>query len=135
MTASSLPTPPAGDEDGDSFDLDAFIAEAADKPFTFTFDGQRYELPSDPDFFVITNFVNGNLLTAFRRLMGDEQFKRMDASAKPFGAKALTELFDRYMKFAGLSLGKSPASSRSSRGTGRSSNRTSAATTRSRSKR
>lgn len=135
MTISSLPNPPADDEGGDSFDLDAFIAEAAGKPFTFTFDGQRYELPADPDFLVIDGFARGDLLTAFRRLMGEAQFTRMNASPKPFGAKALSELFDRYMRFAGLSLGKSPGSSRSSNGTAHNSRRTSGASTASRSRR
>jgi hypothetical protein len=89
-----------------TFDLDAALG----LPFTFTFDGQEYTLPPDVDFDTITALQSEHLQDAFAGLLGPEQWQRLDASPKVFGARAFTAVMKEYLTHLGLGMGESSAS-------------------------
>lgn len=113
-----------------SFDLDALIAEAEQRPpFEFTFGGEQYELPPDLDITIAVSLSAGDLLGSLQKLLGEEQWARIVASKATFTASAMLTLLERYGEYCGTSLGESAASSRSSKSTVRPSKRTSKGTT------
>lgn len=109
---------PVADEPEFSYDLDAVLAEREEKsPFTFPFDGAKYVLPPRPDIRAAAALSAGRLDDGLRLLLGTEQWDRMQASTKVFDDEALVGLLDAYMAHTGEDLGKSKASTRSSRNT------------------
>jgi hypothetical protein len=108
-----------------SFDLDAVLG----LPFTFTFDGEEYELPVDVPWNVSELLSEGKPEEAFRLLLGPDQWQRLDDAPKVFGPKAFTAVLGAYMEHLGLREGESQASPSSSNDTDGQSRPTSAATT------
>ncbi len=108
-----------------TFDLDATLG----LPFTFTFGGETYTLPPDVDFATLELLDNGKLDDGFRRLLGAEQWERLEASPSTFGMRAFTNVFNAYMAHLGIDAGKSAASPDSSASTVRQSKPTSSGTT------
>jgi hypothetical protein len=104
-----------------AFDLDAVLGE----PFTFTFDGEEYALPVDVDWETTKLLTAGEPEEALHRLLGDDQWSRLEESPKVFGTRSFTKLLDAYMEHLGLrDVGESSASSPSSVNTAEQSRRT-----------
>lgn len=110
-----------------TFDLDAFVADqlAAGKPFEFTYGGEKYTLPSQPDPRVAGLFDVGLYGQSFALMLGPEQHERFMASAAPLTRDAVIEVIRQHAAHAGATLGESSASSDSSANTGKRSRRTS----------
>lgn len=112
-----------------TFDLDAVIAEAKPdrrKKFTFTFDGETYTLPNDVDLLALGAASKGDVNTAFRRLMSDDDYARIQQSKKTLNYDTLFTLLNAYYEHVtGLAAGESSASTRSSTSTARPSSKTS----------
>jgi hypothetical protein len=122
------------------FDLDALIAERtaeAKPPFTFTFDGDTYEMPGVIDARIALDLSalskNPDKLEGiFRRALGDEQWDRLVQSPVMMPGEVLGSLLDRWANYAaGINLGKSLRSASSSKSTAGPSKRTSRTTTKS----
>lgn len=92
------------------FDLDAVANEAEGIPFEFTFGGEKYQLPPRVDFFAAAAFAEGDRKLGMHRLLGDEQWDRMCASAAVFDDSKLMALLDAYRAHIGASVGESDAS-------------------------
>jgi len=92
------------------FDLDALRREAEGEPFYFTFDGDDYELPPQPDFRVATAASAGRLEEMLERLLGEEQWERLAASPAPFTRDQLEALLEAYGEHLGIDMGNSAAS-------------------------
>jgi hypothetical protein len=108
----------------DVFDLDALAAEEEGEPFRFTFGGQEFAATAfDPR--ALTAFAAGDTVTAFRRMLGTEQAARFEAIDEPLTMGRLKALVTAWSEHFGLAEGEAKASSRSSKGTGRPSKRTS----------
>jgi hypothetical protein len=124
-----------------AFDLDKVIAEYAGtakkrRPYPFTFDGEKFTLPGEYDMIAVRMAAEMDLLSAFQRLLGPEQYAKVVASPTLLSPQALNAILDDYYKFlAGMAAGESSASSRSSKSTARRSSTTSANGGRSRSRR
>lgn len=99
-----------------AFDLDAYVADqlAAGTPFEFTFGGETYILPSQPDPRAAVLYDGGLYGEAFRLMLGQEQYERFVASQAPLVRDAVLEVLKRHAKHAGANLGESSASSVSS---------------------
>lgn len=93
-----------------TFDLDAVANEAEGEPFEFTFGGESYTLAASVDVRAAAMLQVGRLDTAFRLMLGEEQWERMTASPAVFNGKKLDALLDAYGKHIGISLGESAAS-------------------------
>lgn len=108
------------------FDLDALeVEDEAAEPFTFTFQGERYEMPlvGQMDFADQLNLEESTLSQSLQIILGDEQFERLlDARIKTGRMRALIEAWNAHQ---GLEPGKSQASSRRSGNTDAKSRRTS----------
>lgn len=114
------------------FDLDAVIAEeqATVEPFEFTFAGATYTLPGVVDVPAIAQFTRGEIDSAMRRLLGDNQWQRIIDSPVVLSQNALVALMGEYAeRSGGASLGELSASTGSSKNTGRPSKRTSSGST------
>lgn len=114
------------------YNLDALEGESSKEPFRFIFDGEEYELPPSPDFRAVSDMASGRLDVALERMLGTEQWQRLQDSPAVFDAVRFNALFDRYFKYAGTDMGEASASTDSSASTGRPSKRTSSGTTKSR---
>lgn len=116
-----------------SFDLDAVIAERESAtPFTFTFDGHEYSMPSDVDVRALELLSDSRINDAFELLIGADDWAQIVESPKVLGAAALGALVDAYLKHIGVSdMGESLASTRSLSSTVRPSKRTSNGSTKS----
>lgn len=91
------------------FDLDALDAEG--KPFPFKHNGKSYELPPDMDLVTLGAIDSGDFDRAMERMLGDDVWKGIRESGKPFGVKKFMALFEAYAKHLGVpSLGGSSAS-------------------------
>jgi len=122
------------------FDLDALIAERtaeANPPFTFTFDGDTYEMPGVIDARIAMDLTTlakspDKLEGIFRRALGDNQWDRLIGSPVMMPGEVLGALLDRWANYAGgVSLGKSLRSASSSKSTAERSKPTSRTTTKS----
>lgn len=119
------------------FDLDKVIAEETStgsrkKKFSFKFDGKTYTLPNEIDTLAIAAAAEGDLLEALTRLLGAEQFEVIKVSPVVLTVPTLAKLLGAYYEHvAGLSVGESAASTRSSKSTAGPSKRTSKRTTKS----
>lgn len=120
-----------------AFDLDAVLDEGDERtPFTFTWDGEEYELPPERDIRAVAAIAAGRLYVGLEALLGTEQWGRIQASPKLLTAAKLRSLLDAYAAHIdGLTSGESSASSGSSKSTARPSKRTSKGNTASRSRR
>ena len=108
------------------FDLDAMAAEAEGRePFRFMFGGVEYELSPDLDFRVVAQLNKGLIYEGLARLLGAEQWERMQASDQLLTEDMLAKLFEAYQAHTGTSLGELSASTSSSVSTVRPSKRTS----------
>lgn len=107
------------------FDLDAVIREAEGDPFVFTFAGDDYELPSQPDIRAIAAMSAGRLDQALSSLLGAEQWEQLQAADAVFDTNALQALMEAYAAHGGTSLGNSQAPTSSSKSTAARSKRTS----------
>lgn len=118
-----------------AFDLDKVIAERTAKekkrkPYQFKFDEQTFTLPAEVDSIAVRAAAQGDNLTAFRRLLGVDQFEAIAQSPTMLHPTDLEAIMKDYYDFlAGLAAGESSASSTSSRSTAGPSKRTSRATT------
>lgn len=93
----------------DAFDLDALENEG--EPFTFIHAGTKYQLPPDIDLTTLAVMDSGDLERAMQRLLGEDTWKGLVDSGKPFGVKKMMTLLNAYAKHLGLeSLGGSSAS-------------------------
>ena len=103
----------------ETFDLDAVLAERAlDRPkFTFRFGGEEFSLPPTVDLRAAAFLSGGDLLGGLKSLMGAAQWERLCAVEAVFDTDALAALMDRYMAYAGVSVGESEASTASSSNT------------------
>lgn len=111
----------------DAFDLDAAVAERIgdQTPFVFTWGGETYEMPPEIDAFAMARIAEGDLLGGFRRLFGDAQYDRLEASGRTFGHRTVEVLLERYADHLGIDLGEAFASSPLSAATARPSRPTS----------
>jgi len=126
------------------FDLDAVYAEERGEPFTFTWEGRRWELPAFGDIDWRAAGMQAEMEAAadadgmaevgvetlqklFRFAFGEEQADRWEKARQP--APAMVRLFSEWQKRSGAAVGESPASTGSSPSTGRPSRRTSTAST------
>lgn len=115
-----------------AFDLDALAREADGEPFVFTFGGDDYELPAQPDIRVAAVAANGQPLELLEQMLGAEQWGRLMESPAVFTPSLLSALLDAYAKHLGLGdVGESEASPSFYRSTVAPSKRTSNGTTRS----
>lgn len=127
----------------DVFDLDAAADEAAKEPFRFSYKGRQWQLShmSEVDWRVVENADSGEIgaiREAFHAGFGcvhdgenithTEQAVEFDRQHQ--GITAMTILFGKWMKHAGLREGESAASPTSSGGTAGPSKRPSKRTTR-----
>ena len=94
--------------------LEAIQREADPNPWPFVFDGETYYLPSDWDIRAMAAFTGGRLDDAFLILLGDEQWQRMQASPRIFGAAQLEALMTSYSQAIGVDLEKALRSGQSS---------------------
>lgn len=118
------------------FDLDKLIAEQPKtnrkKRFSFTFDGGEFVLPNDLDVIALRAAAQGDIVTAFRRVLTDEQFQRIQASSVSLTLPVLMGLMDAYYEHVtGLNAGEPRASSNSLKSTARPSKPTSKRATKS----
>lgn len=115
------------------FDLDKVIDEReAATPFTFTFDGHEYSMPSDVDVRALELLSDARIHEAFEMLIGKDDWAQIVESPKVLGASALGSLIDAYMTHIGVGdVGESLASMRSLKSTARPSKRTSNGSTKS----
>ncbi len=98
-----------------SFDLDKVLEEKTKQPFTFVFDGVTYTMPIDVELEVLDLLVGGQPAQSLELLLGEEQWKAIVESPKLLGAVAMGALIDAYFDYLGITEGKSPVSSRSSK--------------------
>lgn len=92
------------------FNLDAVAAESTAEPFEFTFGGDTFTLPPSVDLLVIGSLTSGDVAAALRRLLGEEQFARLDANPAPFTSAQFTALLNAYLAHCGLDVGEASAS-------------------------
>jgi hypothetical protein len=111
------------------FDLDALVREAETDPFVFTFGGEDYELPSQPDIRAVAAMTAGRLDQALTLLLGPDQWERMQSAEAVFDMTSLQALMEAYVAHGGTSLGNSQAPTSSSKSTAAPSKRTSNART------
>lgn len=98
---------------GEVFDLDAVAAESTKTPFRFTFGGEEYELPPVMDLRIVTSLVSGQMDDAMHRLLGAEQWRRLQASPAMFTNERFTALLNAYMAHTGTDMGEASASTSS----------------------
>lgn len=84
----------------DVFDLDALEAEGT--PFQFRHAAKVYELPPDVDLTTVALLDAGDFERVMQRLLGEDVWKGIVESDKPFGVKKLLTLFDAYAKHLGV---------------------------------
>lgn len=82
------------------FDLDALEAEG--EPFVFRHAGQEYTMPYDIDLTTVGALNAGDFERAMERLLGEEVWKGILDSGKPFGVKKMLTLLDNYAKHLGV---------------------------------
>lgn len=92
------------------FDLDAIASEANAEPFEFTFGGDTYTLPPSVDLRVVASLTSGDIADALKRLLGAEQWERLEASDAVFTAARFEALLNAYMAHNGLDVGEASAS-------------------------
>lgn len=92
------------------FDLDAVASEATAEPFEFTFGGDKFTLPPSVDLRVIGSLTAGDVTDALRRLLGEDQYQRLDTNPAPFTAAQFTALLNAYLAHCGLDVGEVSAS-------------------------
>lgn len=92
------------------FDLDAVAREAEGEPFEFTFGGEDYELPPQPDLLAVAAAAGGRIDQMLRRLLGEDQWNHMVESPATFNATHLEALMDAYGQHLGIDMGNSEAS-------------------------
>lgn len=92
------------------FDLDAVASEAAREPFTFTFGGDTYTLPPDVDLRIIGSLTSGDITDALRRMLGEEQWKKLEASPAVLTSDRFSALLNAYLAHSGLNVGEASAS-------------------------
>lgn len=98
-------------------DLDAIVDDG--EPYEFTFGGEAYQLPPDPDLKFLEYLAEGAFQAALWTVLGEEQYARLDASPAALTTKRAKALFDDYTKSLGIDPGKSSGPPRSSKRTGR----------------
>lgn len=100
-----------------SFDLDAYAAKDPAPPFTFTFRGRDWELPSMQEldaWHLLDAAGKGDqqaTLEVIRLAFGDsyDEFR----ATGPIPQRVLNGLFEQYMKHSGIQPGESAASTSS----------------------
>lgn len=100
-----------------AFNLDEIVDDG--EPFPFTFGGEDYEFPADPDLKFVEYLSEGAFQAALWTLLGEEQYQRLDASKARFTTKRAKALFDAYTKSLGIDSGKSGGPPKPSRRTAR----------------
>lgn len=110
-----------------AFDLESILDDNEDRePFTFTWDGEEYELPPVRDMRAVGAIAGGRIYDGLLLLLGPEQWARLQNSPRVLSSKRMRALLDAYNQYVdGLSSGESSASSGSSKNTARQSTRTS----------
>jgi hypothetical protein len=114
-----------------AFDLDALARETEGEPFTFTFGGDEYELPAQPDVRAITAASAGRVEEMLERLLGADQWARLQASPALLTQEMFKGLLTAYGEHLGIDVGNLSASPSFYRSTVAPSKRTSRASTRS----
>lgn len=97
------------------FDLDAVVAEREPiPPFVFRFGGEEYQLPGSPDAVAFALLAKEETSAdGIARLLGPDQWSRIQASTAVLDGAAFRALIDAYVASAGLDPGESPASTNS----------------------
>lgn len=101
------------------FDLDAFESDTKRKDFQFTFGGEAYTLPAHPNLLAVLDLDNNRIEKGLRRLLGGDQWARMEASDAVLDTDRFNALMEAYQKHLGVPMGElsaSPASSRKTAG-------------------
>lgn len=98
-------------------DLDAIVDDG--DPYEFTFGGEVYSLPADPDLKFLEYLAEGAFQAALWVVLGEAQYQRLDASSASLTTKRAKALFDDYTKSLGIDPGKSGGPPKSSKRTGR----------------
>lgn len=114
------------------FDLDAYQAEGEDGPkpdFEFVFGGETYRLPPKANILALLDFDAGRIEAGLRRLLGGDQWARMNAADSVFDTDKLNGLLEAYQRHLGTAPGESLALPVSSKRTATRSKRTSNGTT------
>ena len=128
------------------FDLDAVYAEERGEPFRFRWQGRDWELPpfgeidlraieSLKDLAALADADETNIaeldISAFNKLLehglGPEQWVEWEKVSQP--GTAVIRLLNEWQKHSGADVGEAPASTDSSKSTGRPSKRTSSGAT------
>jgi hypothetical protein len=107
------------------YKVEALAREANKDAWKFEFDGDVYSLPPDFDMLAAAKLTGGDILGGLQLLLGPDQWKRLEASPKVFGIKAMIELLQAYCTDIGVDLGEFVAPSRQSRRAAAPSKRTS----------
>lgn len=117
-----------------AFDLDAYVASQDPGPFVFTFGGQEWTWPPQPDLRSVGHLIANppRVVDALELMFKPADWERFIAhTGGGLNETAIVELFQQHAKHAGSSLGESSASSGSSKSTARPSKPTSKSGTRS----
>lgn len=95
------------------FNLDAVANEADGIPFDFTFSGEKFQLPPQPDVIAASLFAQGNFHAGLMRMLGPDQWERMLAADEVMTREKLGALLNAYRAHAGADMGESVASTSS----------------------
>lgn len=102
-----------------SFDLDAAVAEARGEgrtPFEFTFAGNHYTLPPEPDLPTLDALASGEPIDALRALLGETQYDSL-VGGGGFTMTVFKQMLDAYLTHVKVESGESVASANSSEAT------------------
>jgi hypothetical protein len=92
------------------FDLDAVASEAKLEPFTFTFGGDTYTIEQDTDLRAAGALSRNDAESVMKRLLGPEQWAKMEASDVVFTSTRFWALLDAFSEHRKTSVGESSAS-------------------------
>ncbi|MDH4158650.1 MAG: hypothetical protein OEV62_00150 [Actinomycetota bacterium] len=82
------------------FDLDAVARDADGAAFEFTFGGQGWELPANPDMRAVDELTR-DPMAGLSRLLGD-QWADFEALPQVFGAREFAALLEAYQSHLGV---------------------------------
>lgn len=111
-----------------TFDLDALEVEQNSTPFEFTWAGEQFTIGAGGIDIRVTGLLHdGDWAGAVKMLMGDDEWQRLLGvkAGKPFQLEHAIALVNAYAEHLGTTVGKSSASSTSSKSTATRSKRTS----------
>jgi len=96
MPGRTTPKKPASS----GFDLDAVARDADGEPFPFTFGGETWTLPANPDMRAVDELTK-DPMGGLSRLLGD-QWEAFEAVPQVFGTREFAALLDAYQSHLGV---------------------------------